>query len=112
MGKDKAASVLQPHSGYLKRAVENIKKRRPEYQSQRITSGFQDLDRIITTFNRGDLIWVAGRPSMGKTAFCTHIALHVALNSVSRLLISPCKIPALNYRSACSAKLAVFHLTS
>ncbi len=44
-----------------------------------IASGFQDLDQKTSGFQPGDLIIVAGRPSMGKTAFSLNIAEHVAL---------------------------------
>lgn len=39
-----------------------------------VPSGFSDLDRLTAGFQPSDLIIVAGRPSMGKTAFCLNIA--------------------------------------
>ena len=44
-----------------------------------IATGFHDLDQKTSGFQPGDLIIVAGRPSMGKTAFSLNIAEHVAL---------------------------------
>lgn len=44
-----------------------------------IPSGFRDLDDLTTGFQRGDLIIVGGRPSMGKTAFALNIAQYVGL---------------------------------
>ncbi len=44
-----------------------------------IPSGFRDLDELTTGFQRGDLIVVGGRPSMGKTAFTLNVAQHVAV---------------------------------
>ena len=44
-----------------------------------VASGFYDLDQKTSGFQPGDLIIVAGRPSMGKTAFSLNIAEHVAL---------------------------------
>ncbi len=46
-----------------------------------IPSGFRDLDELTTGFQKGDLIVVGGRPSMGKTAFALNIAQHVGLES-------------------------------
>jgi replicative DNA helicase len=45
-----------------------------------VPSGFVDLDRMTAGLQPGDLIIVAGRPSMGKTAFALNIAEHVALH--------------------------------
>ena len=43
-----------------------------------VPSGFYDLDSLTQGFQKSDLIIVAGRPSMGKTALC----LNMALNSI------------------------------
>jgi replicative DNA helicase len=43
-----------------------------------VPSGFSGVDRIITGLNRSDLILVAARPGMGKSAFARNIATHVA----------------------------------
>jgi replicative DNA helicase len=53
-------------------------------QKQAVTgvpTGFADLDRMTAGFQPSDLIIVAGRPSMGKTAFCLNIAEHAALRA-------------------------------
>ncbi|MBD2444802.1 replicative DNA helicase [Dolichospermum sp. FACHB-1091] len=43
-----------------------------------IPCGFYDLDGMTSGFQRSDLIIVAGRPSMGKTAFCLNLAHNIA----------------------------------
>ncbi|WP_259292911.1 replicative DNA helicase [Candidatus Nasuia deltocephalinicola] len=43
-----------------------------------ISTGFKDLDNIIKKINGGDLLIIAGRPSMGKTSFSLNIARHVS----------------------------------
>ncbi len=45
-----------------------------------VPTGFIDLDEKTAGLQPGDLIIVAGRPSMGKTALVTNIAYHVARN--------------------------------
>lgn len=42
-----------------------------------VATGFLDLDRMTSGFQKGDLVILAARPSMGKTAFCLNIAAHV-----------------------------------
>lgn len=44
-----------------------------------VPTGFTDLDNRTTGLQRGDLVIVAGRPSMGKTAFSLNMAEYVAL---------------------------------
>ncbi len=44
-----------------------------------IASGFSDLDRLTAGFQPGELIVIAARPSMGKTAFTLNIAAHVGI---------------------------------
>lgn len=43
-----------------------------------ISTGFKDLDYALTGLNKSDLILVAARPGMGKTAFALNIALNAA----------------------------------
>jgi replicative DNA helicase len=44
-----------------------------------VPSGFKDLDQRTAGFQPSDLIIVAGRPSMGKTAFCLNVAQYAAI---------------------------------
>ena len=44
-----------------------------------VPTGFYDLDRMTSGLQPGDLVVLAARPSMGKTAFAINIAEHVAL---------------------------------
>ncbi len=44
-----------------------------------IPTGFKDLDEMTGGFQKGDLVIVAARPSMGKTAMVTGVALHASI---------------------------------
>lgn len=46
-----------------------------------IPSGFYDLDEMTSGFQKSDLVIVAARPSMGKTAFILNIAQHCAVEA-------------------------------
>jgi replicative DNA helicase len=46
-----------------------------------VPTGFVDLDRMTSGLQPGDLVIVAGRPSMGKTAFSLNIGENVAIDS-------------------------------
>jgi replicative DNA helicase len=68
-----------PISEVLRRAQEQL-----EYLSQNksaisgIETGFYDLDKATSGFHEGELIIIAARPGMGKTAFALNIATHAA----------------------------------
>lgn len=47
--------------------------------NQHIFSGFKALDKITNGFKDGDLIVIAGRPSMGKTSFAINITNHIIM---------------------------------
>ena len=49
-----------------------------------VPTGYKDLDKLTAGFQPSDLIVIAGRPSMGKTALSLNIAAHAALNSGTR----------------------------
>lgn len=46
-----------------------------------VPTGFKDLDKLTAGLQPADLIVVAGRPSMGKTAFSLNVAAHAALHA-------------------------------
>jgi replicative DNA helicase len=52
-----------------------------KYPVSGIPSGFYQLDEMTNGFQPSELIIVAGRPSMGKTAFCLNIAQHISIKN-------------------------------
>ena len=52
-----------------------------------VTSGFRDLDNKLGGFQKSDLIIVAARPGMGKTAFALNVALNAAEKGGANVLI-------------------------
>lgn len=66
----------------LTSVVERIER---TYQSEsggiQPSTGFRDLDFELAGLRGGDLIVVAGRPSMGKTAFCQNVAQNIGLRA-------------------------------
>ncbi len=80
-----------------------------------VPSGFADIDELTSGFQSSDLIIIAGRPSMGKTAFCLNVAQYASMQKqltvavfslemakeqlVMRMLCSEARIDAHRLRS-------------
>nr|YP_010196027.1 replication helicase subunit [Gracilaria bursa-pastoris]UAD83424.1 replication helicase subunit [Gracilaria bursa-pastoris] len=60
----------------------NVNLVQPTINRNIILSGFQSLDQLIQGLQGGDLIVIAGRPSVGKTSFVINLAFNV-LSSIS-----------------------------
>ncbi|MDB5808281.1 MAG: replicative helicase [Betaproteobacteria bacterium] len=73
-------SEIQPLLTKVVERIDTLYKRDNPSDVTGIATGFTDLDRMTSGLQPGDLIIVAGRPSMGKTAFALNIAEHVALS--------------------------------
>ncbi|MDZ8107200.1 MAG: replicative DNA helicase, partial [Nostoc sp. DedQUE12a] len=84
--EQKVFSVTQerPQSGLVHIAdtlinnFQDIEDRNQGIALPGIPCGFYDLDALTSGFQRSDLIIVAARPAMGKTAFCLNLAHNIA----------------------------------
>ncbi len=79
----------------LTRAVERIEKlftsRNP---ITGLPTGFDDLDKKTAGLQSSDLIVVAGRPSMGKTAFAMNMVEHAVMDGGAAVLVFSMEMPA------------------
>jgi replicative DNA helicase len=57
-----------------------------------VSSGFDDIDRMTSGFQKSDLIIVAARPSVGKTAFALNIAQNVGVRVKETVAIFSCEM--------------------
>jgi len=58
-----------------------------------LETGFTDLDKLTSGLQKGDLIIIAGRPSMGKTAFAMNIVANVAIEQHKPVLVFSLEMP-------------------
>lgn len=58
------------------------------------STGFSELDKLTSGLQASDLIIIAGRPSMGKTAFALNIAEYVGMKSDKPVLIFSMEMPS------------------
>ena len=68
-----------------------------------LLSGFYDLDALTQGFQKSDLIIIAGRPSMGKTAFSLNVAINIIKSS---------KLPVLFFSLEMSKEQLIYRLLS
>lgn len=59
-----------------------------------LSTGFDDLDKLTSGLQPGDMVVVAGRPSMGKTTFSMNLAENAAINSGKPVLIFSMEMPS------------------
>jgi replicative DNA helicase len=56
-------------------------------------TGFKDFDEMTSGLQAGDLVIVAGRPSMGKTTFAMNIAEHIAISGKKAVAVFSMEMP-------------------
>ncbi|MDO8890429.1 MAG: replicative DNA helicase [Sulfurimicrobium sp.] len=74
-------TAIQPLLIQVVERIDELFQRDNPNEVTGIPTGFHDLDQKTSGLQPGDLIIVAGRPSMGKTAFSINIGENVALNT-------------------------------
>ena len=77
-GRKQYAKVGDLLVGVVER-IEELYSREHPTDVTGLATGFTDLDKMTAGLQAGDLVIVAGRPSMGKTALAINIGEHVAL---------------------------------
>jgi len=72
---------IQPLLTQVVERIDELYNRDNQNDITGVPTGFIDLDRMTSGLQPGDLVIVAGRPSMGKTAFSVNIGENVAVDS-------------------------------
>ena len=72
--------AIQPLLGQVVDRIQELYEQENPSEITGVPTGFVDLDRLTAGLQPGDMIVIAGRPSMGKTAFALNIAEHVGVD--------------------------------
>jgi replicative DNA helicase len=77
----RATSEFEPIGELISESFAELERTMSEgHPSVGVESGFRDLDNIIRGFQPANLVVLAARPSMGKTAFALNIARNIAVD--------------------------------
>lgn len=98
---------------YITGILEAAEAMRGERLITGVETGYYTLDEITSGLQKGDFIVVAGRPSMGKTAFVLNVAAHAAIEKSAPIAIFSVEMSgeALVQRLLCSeAKVSLRNL--
>jgi replicative DNA helicase len=94
VGERRKANEAVPINSVLTEVINGIDERfHSDGSISGLASGFNDLDEMTSGFQPGDLIIVAGRPSMGKTSFAMNIAEHVAMKDGKIVAVFSLEMP-------------------
>ncbi len=81
LAQKKTSQTLLPISNLVNATWEQLEQREQKKgELLGIDSGFYDLNSYTSGFQKSDLIVIAARPSMGKTALCLNIADHAGVS--------------------------------
>ncbi len=74
-----AMEDMEPIMDTLESTISHIEKRYLDKRAlEGISTGYKDLDEVTSGLKSGELVIIAARPSMGKTAFALNLAQHVS----------------------------------
>lgn len=86
LNDQKQKKVFSTSAEILTQILEEIKQKLKTAKLPGLLSSFLDLDAITQGFHNSDLIIIAGRPSMGKTAFSLTLAKNIATNFPNKIV--------------------------
>ncbi|CAM9155541.1 replicative DNA helicase [Mycoplasma marinum] len=79
--RDTAMGEFESAEEIIKKTIKNIEMRQTSSDLAGIPTNWTDFDSMTSGFQKGDLVILAARPSMGKTAFALNIAAAAAKNN-------------------------------
>ncbi|MFA7282835.1 MAG: replicative DNA helicase, partial [Sterolibacterium sp.] len=72
--------AIQPLLGQVVDRIQELYEQENPSEITGVPTGFTDLDKMTAGLQPGDMVVIAGRPSMGKTAFALNIAEHIGVD--------------------------------
>ena len=93
--RDVKAGDFHSGSEVMNKVQEQINMLQNHQEMTGVRTGYNELDRITYGFQKGDLIIVAARPSVGKTAFALNIATRAACDYDAGVALFSLEMPYL-----------------
>lgn len=93
--RDRKASEFKTSRSVISNVMQELMNlRNSDSRITGIKTGYIDLDKKTNGFQRGDLIILAARPAMGKTAFALNLALNASFYNPGAIAIFELEMPA------------------
>lgn len=105
IANNRSANDFEPMSAVLERGIVEIERLfNNKGELTGIPSGFPELDAKTSGFQKGDMVLIAARPSMGKTTFALNIAQYAALREGKSVAVFSLEMSKeqLAYKMLCS----------
>jgi replicative DNA helicase len=91
----KGGEMLQPIQPILIRTYEQIDRLvKNKGRIEGVPTGYRELDDLLTGLHPGELVLIAGRPSMGKTSFGMNIVENAAIRAGRKAAVFSLEMPA------------------
>ncbi|QXE19257.1 replicative DNA helicase [Clostridium sp. 001] len=105
LSSNRKVSDFEPMNVVLERGFTEIERLfNDKGETTGVASGFRELDAKTSGFQKGDMVLVAARPSMGKTTFALNIAEYAALREGKKIAMFSLEMSKeqLAYKLLCS----------
>ncbi len=93
--RDRNAGEFQDVNTVVRNVTDRlVKLQQADNHITGVKTGYSDLDNLTSGFQKGDLIIIAARPSVGKTAFALNIAYNVSQKSDEAVAVFSLEMPS------------------
>ncbi len=99
VSRERKTSEFKTSKETFEQLIENITYLQQHHEMTGVPSGFKYLDNITNGFQKSDLIILAARPSVGKTAFALNLASNAATRHNKNVAIFSLEMPAVQLAS-------------
>lgn len=96
ISRERKTTELTKSQDAFNELINRINYLQENQQMTGVPSGFQYIDKITNGFQQGDLVIIAARPSVGKTAFALNLAVNASVRFSKKIAIFSLEMPVIH----------------